>query len=157
MSYGIVNAEETTIHGQFRINYYSLNQNDAVGPNTAAGRLRWRPTWDVKLPEDISMHMQLNIGHVEANTANVRTNQSGAPAVALRHAVLTFTTPGIGGKISAGLVPLSDKFGEADTSRIGAFGVGCHSINRRTKNEETICRSRDSIKKCFIEFLGGGV
>lgn len=39
--------------------------------------------------------------------------------MALRHAMLTFTTPGIGGKIAAGLVPVSDNFG--DTLFSGAW------------------------------------
>ncbi|MBI5097298.1 MAG: hypothetical protein HZB32_06665 [Nitrospirae bacterium] len=61
----------------------------------------------------MSMHMQLNIGHIESNTSNARVDQSGAaPAVGLRHAVLMFATPEIGGKFAAGLVPVSDKFGD---------------------------------------------
>ena len=105
-------AVESTFHGQFRVNYYSLSQEEDVGPGRAAARLRWRPTWDAKISDDVSMHMQLNIGHIESNTSNARVDQSGAPAVGLRHAVLMFATPEIGGKFAAGLVPVSDKFGD---------------------------------------------
>ncbi len=142
-------AVESTWHGQFRINYYSMSQDEDVGPGTAAARLRWRPTWDVKVNNDVSMHMQLNIGHIDSNASNARfdkggsasvntststanctdgsdvgatiepyecvyssTVSNGAPAVAIRHAVLNFTPPEIGGKLSAGLVPMSDKFGD---------------------------------------------
>ncbi len=105
-------AAETMWHGQFRINYYSMSQDKDVGDGVAAARLRWRPTWDVKVNNDVSMHMQLNIGHIQSNTSNARFEQGGAPAVALRHAVLNFTTPETGGRFSAGLVPMSDKFGD---------------------------------------------
>ncbi|MBI5755810.1 MAG: hypothetical protein HZA12_02695 [Nitrospirae bacterium] len=113
-------AVESTFHGQFRINYYSLSQEADVGDGVAAARLRWRPTWDVMVSKDVSMHMQLNIGHIESNTSNARYDKSietkaaheSDPAVALRHAMLLFTTTEIGGKFAAGLVPVSDKFGD---------------------------------------------
>ena len=110
-------AVESTFHGQFRVNYYSLSQDKDVDPGVAAARLRWRPTWDAKISDDVSMHMQLNIGHIQGNTSNARNvpnpeDATGAPAVSLRHAVLMFATPEIGGKFAAGLVPVSDKFGD---------------------------------------------
>ena len=110
-------AAEAMWHGQFRINYYSMSQDEDVDSGVAAARLRWRPTLDVKVNNDVSMHMQLNIGHIQGNTSNARyapnpEDSTGDPAVALRHAVLYFTPPEIGGKLSAGLVPLSDKFGD---------------------------------------------
>src|SRR3990172_8274797 len=105
-------AVESTWHGQFRINYYSMNQDKDVDAGKAAARLRWRPTWDVKVNNDVSMHMQLKIGHIQSNTSNARYEQGGDPAVAIRHAMLSFTTPVTGGKFAAGLVPMSDKFGD---------------------------------------------
>lgn len=109
---GTTYAAESEFHGQFRINYYSLDQDDAGSRQTAA-RLRWRPTWDATLPDDVKMHMQLNIGHIKDNVSNARWDNSGSnPAVSLRHAVLDFTVPEIGGRINAGIVPLSDKFGD---------------------------------------------
>lgn len=103
-------AAESEFHGQFRINYYSESQSE--GADTAAARLRWRPTWDAKIDEDVKMHMQLNIGHIESNTSNARYEQGGAPAVAIRHGYLNFKLPEVGGNIVAGLVPISDKFGD---------------------------------------------
>ncbi len=105
-------AADAMWHGQFRINYYSMSQDEDVGAGVAAARLRWRPTWDVKVNNDVSMHMQLNIGHIQSNTSNARYEQGGDPAVAIRHAVLNFTTPVTGGRFAAGLVPMSDKFGD---------------------------------------------
>src|SRR3989337_4077800 len=95
-------AVESTWHGQFRINYYSMSQDEDVDSGVAAARLRWRPTLDVKVNNDVSMHMQLNIGHIQGNTSNARyapnpEDPTGDPAVALRHAVLNFTAPEIGG------------------------------------------------------------
>lgn len=124
LSYTLVSAVESTFHGQFRINYYNLSQDDEAcsaaaeaaetcsDASVAAARLRWRPTWDATISEDVSMHLQLNIGHITSNTANARYEQGDDPAVALRHAMLLFTVPGVGGKIAAGLVPVSDKFGD---------------------------------------------
>lgn len=108
---GISYAAESEFHGQFRINYYSLDRDD-TGANQTAARLRWRPTWDATLPDDVKMHLQLNIGHITGNKFNAQNEQSGGPAVALRHAVLDFAVPETGGRINAGLVPLSDKFGD---------------------------------------------
>ncbi len=42
----VMAAVESTFHGQFRVNYYSLSQDKDVGAGIAAARLRWRPTWD---------------------------------------------------------------------------------------------------------------
>lgn len=112
-------AAESEFHGQFRINYYSESQSEGV--DTAAARLRWRPTWDAKVSDDVSMHMQLNIGHIESNTSNARYDKSvetaatpdkADPAVAIRHAYLNFKLPEVGGNVVAGLVPISDKFGD---------------------------------------------
>src|SRR3990172_8262099 len=89
-----------------------MSQDEDVDSGVAAARLRWRPTWDVKVNNDVSMHMQLNIGHIQSNTSNARYDQDDDPAVAIRHAVLNFTTPEVGGRFSAGLVPMSDKFGD---------------------------------------------
>src|SRR3990172_10878403 len=74
-------AVESTWHGQFRINYYSMSQDEDVDSGVAAARLRWRPTLDVKVNNDVSMHMQLNIGHIDSNAANARFNQNGGPAL----------------------------------------------------------------------------
>ena len=114
-------AVEHTFHGQFRINGYALSNSEGayIDPATglpategdvAAQRLRWRPTWDAKLNDDVSVHTQFNIGHIESNASNARTDQSGAPAFGLRHAVLDFKF--LGGRVNAGIVPLSDKFGD---------------------------------------------
>jgi hypothetical protein len=105
---------EFTYHGQFRINYYTESMSDTStfgDENAAAARLRFRPTFDVKVNEDVSTHLQLNIGHIKENTSNARTNNSGDPAVGLRHAVIQ-ANMGNGVTGVAGLVPISDKFGD---------------------------------------------
>lgn len=103
-------AADIAVHGQFRINYYNENQDE--GADKAAARLRWRPTIDARISDDVKMHMQLNIGHIESNTSNARYEQGGDPAVAIRHAIIDFKLPEVGGNINAGLVPISDKFGD---------------------------------------------
>lgn len=111
-------AADIAFHGQFRINYY--NESQSEGDDTAAARLRWRPTIDARISDDVKMHMQLNIGHIESNASNARYDKSietkpsasADPAVAIRHAVIDFKLPEVGGNINAGLVPVSDKFGD---------------------------------------------
>jgi hypothetical protein len=106
---------EFTYHGQFRINYYTESMSDTStfgDENASAARLRFRPTFDVKVNEDVSTHLQLNIGHINSNTSNARTDKSGTdPAVGLRHAVIQ-AKMGDGVTGVAGLVPISDKFGD---------------------------------------------
>jgi len=107
-------APELTYHGQFRINYYTESKSDTStfgDENAAAARLRFRPTFDVKVNEDVSTHLQLNIGHIKENTGNARTDVGGSPVVALRHAIIQAkVADNVTGV--AGLVPISDKFGD---------------------------------------------
>ncbi|MBI4664956.1 MAG: hypothetical protein HY751_00960 [Nitrospinae bacterium] len=107
-------AAEFTYHGQFRINYYSDSRGDTEtfgDENVSAARLRWRPTIEAKISDTVSAHTQFNIGHIKENTSNARTNNSGDPAFGLRHAYiaakLSDSVTGV-----AGLVPVSDKFGD---------------------------------------------
>src|SRR3972149_9030947 len=131
-------AADAMWHGQFRINYYSMSQDEDVDSGVAAARLRWRPTWDVKVNNDVSMHMQLNIGHIQSNTSNARYEQGGDPAVAIRHAMLNFTTPVTGGKFAAGLVPMSDTFG--DTLFRGDWGFNPLALSWMGKVENVDIR-----------------
>lgn len=105
---------ELNYHGQFRINYYTDSRSDTStfgDENASAARLRFRPTFDVKISEDVSTHLQMNIGHIKENTSNARTNNGGDPAFGLRHAVIQAKlADGVTGV--AGLVPISDKFGD---------------------------------------------
>ena len=113
---GVAAAEDPTVvfHGQYRINSYSdsRDKTDTFGDgNVAASRARFRPTWDVDFHNDVSLHLQLNIGHITGNTGNAGKEQGGGPAVAIRHgyiaAKLSDSVTGV-----AGLVPVSDKFGD---------------------------------------------
>ena len=91
-------------HGQFRINSY-MDFRDNAGDNVTGSRLRWRPTVDVTFSESVSLHTQLNIGHINANIFQ-------EDPVKLRHAVIKAGIYDTGVTMSAGLVPISDKFGD---------------------------------------------
>jgi len=96
-------------HGQFRVNSYADSREDKtmVGDfNRTASRLRWRPTFDVEMSESVSLHTQFNIGHINSNIANAGTS------FALRHAVIQADLFDTGITGVAGLVPVSDKFGD---------------------------------------------
>ncbi len=95
---------EFSWHGQFRINSYTDFRDDA-GPDVTGSRLRWRPTVDVVLSDSVSLHTQINIGHINSNIY-----QSGPTF--LRHAVIKADLFDSGVDLMAGLVPISDKFGD---------------------------------------------
>ena len=105
---------EVTFHGQFRVNYYMdsrTNSEDFGDGDARAHRLRFRPTWDVAFQDDVKLHIQFNIGHIKETWGNHNLEQSGGPAFGLRHgyisAPLSDNITGI-----AGVVPVSDKFGD---------------------------------------------
>ena len=117
-SSGICLAYEAAWSGQFRINsYYQTADNDARFGNTndiSASRLRFRPTLDVTFDNRIKTHLQLNIGHINSNIGNARNEQGGSPAVALRHGYISAPLPKVEDfTLVAGIVPMSDKFGDA--------------------------------------------
>ena len=112
-------AFETLWHGQFRINsYYQDASKDGVsefgkGDDIQASRLRFRPTLDFKFDSGVQAHIQLNIGHINSNIDNAREDNGGSPVVALRHGYISAPIPQYGNwTASAGLIPLSDKFGD---------------------------------------------
>ena len=108
-------------HGQFRINsYYQDASNDNVftkGDDIQASRLRFRPTVDFKFDSGVQAHIQLNVGHINSNVANARYTLNGSsggdPVVSLRHGYISAPIPTYENwTASAGLIPLSDKFGD---------------------------------------------
>jgi len=117
----IAYAVETDWHGQFRINsYYQNASKDDIftrGDDIQASRLRFRPTLDFKWDNGVKAHIQLNIGHINSNVANARYtldgSSSGDPVVALRHGYISAPIPNYTDfTLVAGLVPMSDKFGD---------------------------------------------
>jgi hypothetical protein len=111
---GLTYAGDLEFHGQFRINYYAdtKTDNDAFNDeNRAAARLRFRPTFDYIINEDVMAHLQINIGHINEGLFNQRFDTSGDPSFGLRQgyikAKLHEQVTGV-----AGIVPLSDKFGD---------------------------------------------
>lgn len=102
-----------TFHGQFRVNSYSdiRDEKDTIGDeNRSASRLRWRPTIEVKMSESVSLHTQFNIGHINSNLDNACGG--GSDCFKIRHAVIQANLFDSGITGVAGLVPLSDKFGD---------------------------------------------
>ena len=110
-------AVDTDWHGQFRINsYYQDASKDDVfgrGDDIQASRLRFRPTLDFDWDNGVKAHIQLNIGHINSNIGNARLDNDGNPAVALRHGYISAPIPDHEDfTLVAGLVPMSDKFGD---------------------------------------------
>lgn len=112
---GVVSASagtvpEVSLGGQYRINAYSLNDDDGAG-NIAAARARIRQNIDLKFSEQFNTHIQLNIGHINEGIGNHNLNQDGDPSVGLRHAVMNYKFSDAA-LLKAGLVPVPDKFGD---------------------------------------------
>src|SRR3989304_2801956 len=99
-----------SLGGQYRINAYTLNDDDGAG-DIAAARVRFRQNIDLKFSERFSTHIQLNIGHINEGIGNHNLNQDSDASVGLRHAIMNykFSDPAL---LKAGLVPISDKFGD---------------------------------------------
>lgn len=110
---------EVSFGGQYRINAYTLNDDDGAG-DIAAARVRIRQNIDLKFSEQFSTHIQLNIGHITEGIDNHATNTTGADSpgagdrgvtVGLRHAVMNYKFSDAA-LLKAGLVPIPDKFGD---------------------------------------------
>ena len=101
---------EVSFGGQYRINAYSAD-NDVVGQDKqTAARVRIRQNVDIKFDERFKTHFQMELGHT---TDNVSTTSGSDRQTNLnvRHAVLDYTTLS-GVNLQAGIVPLSDYFGD---------------------------------------------
>jgi len=105
---------EVTFHGQFRVNYYAdsrTNVDDYGDGDVAAHRLRFRPTWDAAFDDGVKLHVQFNIGHIKEGFGNHQYNNGGDPSFGLRHGYI-LAPIGEHYTAIAGIVPVSDKFGD---------------------------------------------
>lgn len=101
---------ETSFGGQYRINAYSADSDVAGQGRQTASRVRIRQNVDIKFDERFKTHFQMELGHT---TDNVSTTSGSDRQTNLnvRHAVLDYTTLS-GINLQAGIVPLSDYFGD---------------------------------------------
>lgn len=110
---GAGTSPEVSFGGQYRINSYTLSDKDGAGVS-AASRVRIRQNVDLKFSEEFNTHIQFNIGHITGGIGNHTTNTTGTEAgvtVGLRHAVMNYKFSDAA-VLVAGLVPISDKFGD---------------------------------------------
>ena len=101
---------EVSFGGQYRINAYTVD-NDVPGQgDQTAARVRIRQNVDIKFDERFKTHFQAELGHT---TDNITTTSASDRRTNLnvRHAVLDYTTLS-GVNFQAGIVPLSDYFGD---------------------------------------------
>jgi hypothetical protein len=95
--------------GQYRINSYSAD-NDGAADRQTASRVRIRQNVDLHFDERFKTHLQLELGHTTDNVTTTN-NSSRATNIAVRHAVIDYTFDK-GANFQAGIVPLSDRFGD---------------------------------------------
>jgi hypothetical protein len=100
---------EVSLGGQYRINSYSADNDLGAGQQTAS-RVRIRQNVDFRFNESFFTHLQLELGHTTDNITTTN-NSSRATNIAVRHAVLDYTLEN-GINLQAGIVPLSDRFGD---------------------------------------------
>lgn len=104
---------EVSFGGQYRINSYSAD-NDDGSDNQTASRARIRQNIDIKFNERFKTHLQFELGHTTDNVTTTSSSDRGND-VSVRHAVMDYTTAS-GINLQAGLVPLSDHFGDSQFS-----------------------------------------
>jgi hypothetical protein len=103
---------ELTLGGQYRINSYTA-ENDmgaAREGHQTASRVRIRQNVDLRFDERFKTHLQLELGHTNDNLITTNFSSRGN-VIAVRHAVLDYTLDE-GINFRAGIVPLSDRFGD---------------------------------------------
>lgn len=102
---------EVSFGGQYRINAYSGDEDYDSGDTQTASRARIRQNVDVKFTDNFKTHFQVELGHTTDNLTTTQSSTRGND-VSVRHAVLDYTfTNGI--NMQAGIVPLTDHFGDA--------------------------------------------
>ncbi len=97
-------APEVSFGGQYRINGYSVDNDDGNEDDQTAGRLRIRQSIDLEFPDGLSTHLQLELGHT---TGNLTTTDED---LKVRHALMTYRTDRV--TAQAGLLPVADRFGD---------------------------------------------
>jgi len=101
---------EASFGGQYRINSYYLGDKDGTG-TTQAARVRIRQNIDLKFSEAFDTHLQFNIGHIRTGVFNHNLNHNNNASFGIRHAVMNYHfSKSL--NLVAGIVPLSDKFGD---------------------------------------------
>ncbi len=95
--------------GQYRINSYTVDNDTAAGQQTAS-RVRIRQNVDIQFDERFKTHLQLELGHTTDNVTTTSSSSRGND-IAVRHAVVDYTFKN-GAGFQAGIVPLSDRFGD---------------------------------------------
>ncbi|MEK9149889.1 MAG: hypothetical protein AAB267_07580, partial [Candidatus Desantisbacteria bacterium] len=118
-----VYAADTEFGGQYRINYYNADRGDDTKENQAAARLRFRPHVNTTFNENVSAHLQLEIGHISSNEGTLQSS------VETRHAYLQFKPDAcpVECTVKAGIIPWSDSFGDTLASSDWDFnplGIG---------------------------------
>ena len=95
---------EISVGGQYRINSYTAD-NDQGEDNQTASRVRIRQNLDLRFNEQLKTHLQFELGHTNHN--RITTDEK----IAVRHALIDYTL-GNNTNFQAGIVPLSDHFGD---------------------------------------------
>lgn len=95
--------------GQYRVNAYYVGRGGGGG-DQAAARVRIRQNLDIKFDQQFKTHLQLELGHTTDNVTTTNSSSRGTN-IAVRHAVMDYTFDR-GINFQAGIVPLSDHFGD---------------------------------------------
>ncbi len=100
---------EVSFPGQYRMNFYSAD-NDKVGDQQTATRLRIRQSVDLKFDEQFKTHLQLQLNHTTSNVGTAGDKDGND--VRVRHAVIDYTAEN-GIRTKAGIVPVTEYYNDA--------------------------------------------
>lgn len=100
---------EVSFPGQYRMNFYSAD-NDDVGDQQTATRLRIRQSINLKFDEQFKTHLQLQLNHTTSNVSTAGDKDGND--VRVRHAVIDYTAEN-GIRTKAGIVPVTEYYNDA--------------------------------------------
>ena len=110
-------SPQVSFPGQYRINFYSADNDDGNNNQTAA-RVRIRQSIDLKFDKKFKTHLQFQLNHTPSNVT--AAGDKDGNDVRVRHAVMEFTSKN-GTRTRAGIVPLTGYYNDAMYSQDWAY------------------------------------
>ncbi len=117
--------------GQYRVNGYTAD--DDMGDDPTSARVRIRQSLDVQFDENLSSHLQVELGHTSDNITTTN-NSSRGTNLAVRHAVMAYNFQPGESNLTAkvGILPLADHFGDVLFSADWDYNPVAASVERES-------------------------
>ncbi|MBW2713976.1 MAG: hypothetical protein JRC77_09525, partial [Deltaproteobacteria bacterium] len=117
--------------GQYRVNAYTADDDNGDDPTSA--RVRIRQSLDVEFDQNLSSHLQVELGHTSDNITTTN-NSSRSTNLAVRHAVMAYNFQPGESNLTAkvGILPLTDHFGDVLFSSDWDYNPVAVSVERES-------------------------